>query len=84
MRSNNKRTLVMGRRCGCLREVVTDHDKGHVTSVNYLTPAHPVTSARARLKSRNDVESSLKKRGSHDISLQAGEGGEDVGEIDWQ
>ena len=70
--------------CGCLRKVVTRHGKGHVTSVNYLTPDHPVTSARKRLKSRNDVESSLKKQGSHEISVQDGECGEDVGEIDWQ
>ena len=66
MRSNSKRRLVTGRRCECLREVV---GKGHVTSVNYLTPAHPVTSARERLKSRNDFESSLEKQGSRDLSF---------------
>ena len=49
-----------------------------MTSINYLTLAHPVTSARKRLKSRNDVESSLEKQGSHDLFFQDGEGGEDV------
>ena len=44
---------------GWAREVVRSQVGGHVTAVNYLTPPHPLTGARSRVKRLKDIEAHL-------------------------
>ena len=54
---------------GWLREVVLTK-KGYVVSANYVTPPHPVTGARKRLKRQKDIVNFLEATGNKDLSFR--------------
>ena len=55
---------------GWLRETVTHHARGHVTSTNYITPPHPVTKARRRVKTRREIMKYLESSGNKELSFR--------------
>ena len=55
---------------GWLREVVTHHTKGHITCSSYITPPHPVTGARRRVKTRKDIMKYLESSGNKELSFR--------------
>ena len=65
-----KRELDKPGKLGWLREVVTHQSKGHVTAACYVSPPHPVTGARKRLKSQKDIVDFLEASGNKDLSFR--------------
>ena len=55
---------------GWIREVVTHHADGHITATNYITPPHPVTKARRRIKTRKDTMKYLESVGNKELSFR--------------
>ena len=55
---------------GWLRETVTHHAKGHITSTNYITPPHPVTKARRRIKTRKEIMKYLESSGNKELTFR--------------
>ena len=65
-----KKELDKPGKLGWLREVVTHQSKGHVTAAYYVSPPHPVTGARKRLKKRKDIVDFLEASGNKDLSFR--------------
>ena len=55
---------------GWIREAVTHHAEGHITSTKYITPPHPVTKARRRIKTRKDIMQYLESSGNKELSFR--------------
>ena len=49
---------------------MTHQSKGHVTAAYYVSPPHPVTGARKRLKKRKDIVDFLEASGNKDLSFR--------------
>ena len=65
-----KKELDKPGKLGWLREVVTHQIKGHVTAAYYVTPPHPVTGARKRMKKQKDIVNFLEETGNKDLSFR--------------
>ena len=65
-----KKDLDKPGKLGWVREVVTHHAQGHVTSANYITPPHPVTGARRRVKTRTEIMKCLESSGNKELSFR--------------
>ena len=52
---------------GWIREVVTHQAGGHITGTGYITPPHPVTKARRRIKTRKDIMKYLESVGNKEL-----------------
>jgi len=65
-----KKDLDKPGKMGWLREVVTHNIKGHVTSACYITPPHPVTGIRKRLKKQKDIVNYLEMSGNKELTFR--------------
>ena len=65
-----KKDLDKPGKLGWVREVVTHRTKGHVTCAYYITPPHPVTGARKRLRRQQDIEDYLEASGNRELSFR--------------